>query len=227
MAIEIPELHIPSIAKFAQYSKAEIESFFKAVENTQPTCFIQNFSRHVAEKTGKKKSETRGIIVMLAGLYILIDQKTYEPDGLIADVSDAITKSNDERLKAIASNIDDFKTRLKEALSFNKTLGVIAKARDVSLQHERLYSDGRILTDIRPVFSTGSETDISTMLITQTLQISYTERRDTSDIKDIFITLNVDDLKKLGQLIDRALKKHEAIHALLDDKNIPIIEETP
>lgn len=98
--------------------------------------------------------------------------------------------------------------RLVEA----KAIATTARAADLQGDHERLFHDARVLSDIRPVFDLDLTGPPTGAVVNQELKIEYFEG---DALKQIFIALDRQDLDRLKELVDRAIIKTDAIQALL------------
>ncbi len=77
--------------------------------------------------------------------------------------------------------------------------------------HERLFLDSRILTDIRPIFDDDKNALPSGAVITHTMKINmYVDGKQVS----MYVVLDGDDLHKLKSVLDRAIQKEQQLSTL-------------
>ncbi len=86
------------------------------------------------------------------------------------------------------------------------------KARDLSEDFERVLSNTRILTDMRPVYDDADK--IVGVDITQTLRIDYVSPSDNNP-KTISFVLDHKDIDKLRVDCERAIKKADSAKTVL------------
>jgi hypothetical protein len=92
-----------------------------------------------------------------------------------------------------------------------------AKAFDISYDFERVLTEARLITSIRPVF--GLEDDDTTIVgstVVQTLRLEYASQQ--GDHTNLSIALDLDDVRQLSETCDRALRKAQASVDLIQGK---------
>ncbi|MGO9155135.1 hypothetical protein [Mycobacterium sp.] len=109
------------------------------------------------------------------------------------------------------------------ALVQNAAVQRFAKALSLRNEYERIITDTRILSDIRPVFDDDAEDpSIQAAIVNHTLRFTYTagdgERHETH------FALDTADLKKLKAQIEKALKKDKSSQRLIENANVVVLE---
>ncbi|MGO8760115.1 MAG: hypothetical protein ACLQG3_18520 [Terracidiphilus sp.] len=125
-----------------------------------------------------------------------------------------------EAVKFPIEETDQFQDRLKKVLSIG-TLGIAAKAASLKLEFERRFCSARIVTDARPVYLGSPSKPPSAVMVTHTLRVSFHD--NTSELREIYISLDDDDLITLRQLIDRAEAKAHSLRSVFDAARIKIV----
>lgn len=110
---------------------------------------------------------------------------------------------------------------LKKVLSFHSTLGVVAKAGNVLVDHERIFVDARILTDIRPIFHPDVSEAPNAAVVVHMLRI--TQRDILAKRKTLYFALDGNDLRSLRDLLDRAIKKEETLKKAMEPSQIKLL----
>ena len=95
---------------------------------------------------------------------------------------------------------------------------MISKASRLQREGERLYCEAMILSDIRPVFGDDITSGPGSAVLTHTLKVSY---HGDEGHRDFFVVLDGEDLKALGEVVDRAQAKDESLRKVLRGTNIP------
>lgn len=91
---------------------------------------------------------------------------------------------------------------------------IVAKAIDLSYEYANLYRKGRILTDIRPLFSEDAGT-VDGAVVSFTLRIRY----DSVDgDHELSIAMDDSDVRELARTCKRALDKARTSQELMSDK---------
>jgi hypothetical protein len=107
-----------------------------------------------------------------------------------------------------ADKLDVLKKNLLAIFKSSKNLNIVLKARDLLLENDNNFGDCRILTDVRLVFNEDLENKKRHSVIIHRLHIEY---RKATRINDIYLALDIQDLKQLKEEIERAIKKEEVI----------------
>lgn len=96
-----------------------------------------------------------------------------------------------------------------------------AKALSVATDCPRLFTEARVISDLRPIFGdTVAESPLGAV-ITHSLRITYAEEGDE---KEFFVSLDSRDLTTLQDHIARALQKDKTLRALVANTKLKIYE---
>jgi hypothetical protein len=157
------------------------------------------------------------IFSFVASLYSLLQDvnEGVLSEQLIQDIIDAIN------LEPSLPSLEDqdaqnFFGFLVNLLTSSKSLYIAAKAVRIITEHEHLFLESRILTDVRFIFN-EVENEPSESVIIHNLKLTY---RKNDEKKDLFVALDNSDLAKLSQQIARAIQKTEAIENVLEKAEI-------
>lgn len=102
---------------------------------------------------------------------------------------------------------------LKKLLSISAVWNIV-KALDLSYEYENLLQSARIITDIRPIFDIVAD-KIEGTVITHTLRLEFDSREKEASLS---IVLDSEDIKKLKDSCDRALKKAKVAQEFVTEK---------
>jgi len=111
--------------------------------------------------------------------------------------------------------------RLETLLKARGAIEVIAKARDVLTDNQRVFLGTRILTDLRPVFGAESLDEPAGAVILHNLKVVFSE--DLTE-KEFFVTLDELDLERLSNVIIRARNKAKALKHAWHKTGIPVVD---
>lgn len=98
------------------------------------------------------------------------------------------------------------------------SVAITVKAIELSLEVGNAFLDSRIITDLRPLFTTEKDVDLIGNVIIHSLKIQF--RNASSNNDSMFFTMDNSDLKNLKKAIERALLKEEVLREKLKDQNI-------
>ncbi len=139
-------------------------------------------------------------------------------------------KSTREILKDIAPSLDKAKLGPDQIERLEKNLArildlpkVVARAKAISIAADspRLFSEARVVSDLRPIFGDRvTEAPIGAVVM-HNLRINYAQEGEE---REFFIHLDTRDLKTLQEHIARALEKDKTLRALLERTKLQIFE---
>lgn len=141
-------------------------------------------------------------------------------DEKIPEFAAGIAIALQEALEFPSSEVPAFGERLVKVLAITP-LGIDAKAQSLSTEYERRFCSARILTDARPVYVESPSSRPEAMMITHILRITFHD--DTGEMREVYITMDDDDLIILRGLVDRAEAKTKSLRAVFASANIPIV----
>jgi len=218
--IRIPEEALPALQIIAKLDGKVFESLLSAIKNASPTLDPSQFPEQIdLKKIGISEEETDEIFSTLIGLYMAKENNDVSSNQLSEDIGGAISE-----LKADGFDFSQVKIklveRLKLLLGFDKSLGVTAKAMDVLTEQERTYCSARILTDIRPVF-TSSVTSPSGAMIIHNLQIRFHSGKEH---EEFYFALDTNDIKQLKSVVERAEEKAKALQTVIETAKLPYLK---
>jgi len=148
--------------------------------------------------------ELKSVSFAISGLlYAYIESERNEDDfieQLVGSNNESDFSFNESELEGLKSNL----LRLFRIVP----LFVAHKAQTLVMESERLMTDVRILTDIRPIFHQLRVGNILGYAISQTLKIDYNDSRGAGEF---YVALDSSDLHSFRETIDRALEKLEII----------------
>ena len=89
------------------------------------------------------------------------------------------------------------------------------KGLEVLADHEQVYVRSRVLTDIRPIFDEDATAPLLGSLVINTLKLTI---RTDGHISGLCVALDIEDLKELRGVIDRAILKSSEMGIRLRDQ---------
>jgi hypothetical protein len=111
------------------------------------------------------------------------------------------------------------KSRLKTVLDI-EPLARASKAFSVSTDHEHVFYDAKILSDIRYAFRPDPDAEPYGATIVHVLKVVYHTERDH---KAFFVALDSEDLLLLKSVIERAEKKTKQLRKHLNAASVPFL----
>ena len=221
-SIKIPPKELSTLKHIVELEEHIFLSLIQALEETSPTLSQKVFIKKIAQSVeGASFQEVESIINTLCALYYLKDIKDLSSEELSEAIDEAAKKSTEEDFSSSDTEAPKrLKTRLKTLLSFDKTLGITAKALDVLTEHDRIFIRSRIVTDIRPVFENTNKHP-SAAVIVHHLKISY---KQDGEIKEFYVALDTEDIKQLSEVMERTREKTKTLQSTLKETDISQLE---
>lgn len=219
--LEIPEEYTIGFVYLIGLSDQSFQELASALDATPFELKHTAIANNVASQTPNiPKEEVDEVLDLLVALNIVRGNANVTTAEFVDDVCDGLEEFENPELDLTDGQRETFKQRLAQLLD-NKALGVASKARLLQLEHEHRYCDARILTDIRPLFSSDIELQPVAAVITHTLRVKY---HQSNDLKEIYVVLKSSDLEDLRVAIERAEKKANGLKALLDGAKLSYLE---
>jgi len=210
--IRVPEQHRDALARLAKLDSEEwerIHEAFLGLDALDEHVFAKRATQIVPEIPLETAD---AVIEAVLSMSVSVANHSWTP----SDLAQVIAASPDVDI------INDERKSLQDRLSTLLTmpsLSLIAKAATVVGSHERVFHTARVLTDIRPIFPDDPAQRPVAATIIHTLRLDYFKARSDTEI---YISMDREDLLKLSEEVDRALKKGAALEDLLQSANIPL-----
>jgi hypothetical protein len=113
--------------------------------------------------------------------------------------------------------------RLKQLINVNGSIAVTSKTFDLKTDYEKIFLHSRIISDARPVFGKDCSEKPKGILINHILKIIY---RDIEGNKEIYLSLDMDDIVQMVEQINRAVDKSNSLEKMFRDLGINCFTES-
>lgn len=114
---------------------------------------------------------------------------------------------------------------LHSALSMERTVGATAKAGPVLTEHERVFNDVRIMTDLRPIYHLDVSEKPEAAMVVHMMRI--TQRDQFRQMKSFYFALDSNDIAAMKKAIERAEQKEVALREIMKDSSVKILDPKP
>ncbi len=217
MPFVIPENLQRPLARLLKLSEESWTELLNAIEKIEPTLSTRDYAKQVTSAVGPKIEEADTLTDVLLNLLWVRERYRSTPEFL-KDIRKAAEESKE-------AEVDDtiwecFEQHFSQLLRDKTSAEITAKAWDLSQEYERLFVDARIISDLRPLFRSDVEEQPTAMLIGHNLKVAF---REKGSFEEIHIELDIDDLKTLQRIVNRALKKDKSLRSLLSKSHIRYI----
>jgi hypothetical protein len=209
MQLQIPSSERKRLTALLSLPVAAFDALETAFADSSPTLRPQDLEQALLLPSDFDRSSLKDIVNVLLSFYWLRASSEVSPEEVANAVARAVNE--DKELPAPAVG-DVFAQRLAKLLSFDQSLGVTAKAKFVAYQNPRHFHSARIMTDARPVFLDASQSPAA-FVILHTLKFDVHEGGDD---REIFMSLDSEDLLELSKVIERAMNKEKGLRKSLE-----------
>jgi hypothetical protein len=222
MAITIPKSHLAPLLKLLRMSDSEREALVTAVQTAPALLNPETLASGISKSAQLEPEDATAFATSLVSMYLTAaysDSTDQEKplSKFVSDVSTALRLQSPKDAPVPENRWNSFESTLLKLLSAHDSLGVTAKALDLSSQHERVFHNARIFTDVRPVFKSDPKTAPPAVVFTHTLKLTF---HDGPRLTSLYFSLDAADLKDVKGLIDRALDKEATLRAELASTKI-------
>ena len=219
MALALPQSQYPAFSALIQLTPDQRQRLLEALRVITPTLDDTQLSRQLSKDVGIPLSRMKMLLDMLINMYSVRLARKLSAEQFAQEICDFAAASSTPTIKPADENWEPIRQSIAALLDLTNTLGVIAKAATILTESERLFEDGRIITEIRPIFADNLDDRPPAALIVHTLRIKY---YDAEGPKEFYVALKSSDVQKLKKTTQRALTKeqnlrrivHEQIHCL-------------
>jgi hypothetical protein len=191
MDLRIPKEDFESLIELLNLSDSEFNSIVEDIEKISIDLDFKSIESKLKDITSNHK--------VILGLYFTFCKFDTPEEKFSQQLADYYKNKIDDE-----SSNGEIKNRLLKLFKKDNPIRIAVKSRILISEVSNLYHESRILTDIRPVFSSNEENSVIGKVILNNLKISY---RKDKDFKEFFVTLEEEDLEELKSIIVRAIEK--------------------
>ena len=219
-SLRVPKKHHKGLENFLRFSEDGFNIFMSGIADIEMTLNTKEvLAEAVSDVDDIPEDEVHRISDAILSLTLAKATSDNDSKEFINELVQAIGENPE-----LASLLDDvgvetIKSRLEILFSI-APLSIAAKANSVMYEYKNVYYKSRVITDIRPVFS--SEIDsIEAALIIHNLRIHY---HINGNHEDFYVALDTNDLQQLIDVLERAKVKAEKLKGMLAASNTSYLE---
>jgi hypothetical protein len=158
------------------------------------------------------KAKAEAVVRQCLSLNGLMRQTGIDADSVIEGVRLGLAADSNWSIEE-RSKWETLEPTFRDLLAID-AFRIVAKSIELSYDYANLYRRGRILTDIRPLY-TNDATEIVGAVVSYTLRLRYDN--DEGD-RDLSLAMDESDIRQLQEQCNRALNKAKTARALMEDK---------
>ena len=225
MALEVPRKQVPLLKALLALPPIKMDQFTQALSDASPSFSTFKLTEEIRAHVEVPEQLLNGILRVIADLYRTRDRtgasiKTFVEDDIFMALESAKI-FDDEDKRTARSNWPKLRKFFLAALAMHHSVGTASKIGHVMTQHERIFHDARILTDVRPVFhpDVADTPDAATVIH----MLRMIQRNSQGKLSDIFVAMDRNDIISLRATLDRALAKEDTITKALSKAEVKLI----
>lgn len=212
----IPNDRLKAFFKLVELNDNSYQELMASFSNSTPLYKPDKLiSKLVAETSSISRDDAEDIIATVMPLYRLQIESTLSIPDFVDEFCKSIEQSAVDK-KVIDGQLNDLKKRLIEILNV-KSIAIASRAIEIISEHEHVFSDSRVFTDVRPIFTQNPQDTPEVTVIIHNLKISYFDDKKN---KEFFIALDSTDLQKLIDVLERSKTEAESVRAFLKKANL-------
>ncbi len=220
MSLMIPKRHQDALARVLSLPAKDQEDIALALQRLPPALMVGDLAKRVAAELKQPEEGIRSIVLLLANLYRVRERSKVPLEEFVDDLRHAAADTGRPDLKLSQDHWDRLRGTLATVMALETSLGITAKALDVMSEHDHVFCEARVLTDVRPVFGDVKNRPAAAV-IAHTLRVTYHEGDGT---KEFFVALDVADIEILKSALGRAESKHRSMVGFMEAAGVPVLE---
>jgi hypothetical protein len=218
MPLQIPDEQIPAIVKIRRLSNTSVRELIAALKSAAIEPDSEKMAAQIADRVpGIQIEDLAAIVDVIYELYFVREFANVSQSRFLEDLIQGLRDTAKPDLELKEAEVPSIEDRFKRLLTID-TLNAVAKSARLQRDGERLYCTAKILSDLRPVFTSNAMSRPVGAVITHTLKLDY---HKGADIKEFFIVLDSEDLGKLKEVVERAHAKDKTLRGLLKNMKLP------
>lgn len=216
-AMTVPDRYLPGFLTLRDLPQEEYWAVAEYLADATPTSQLEALAvalAPLAEVTPEAAEDMLLALLSLSGMRRVFD---LTPEEAAAHVASAPQLHDDKEGTA-----EELSTRI-HALTTERSLRLLGKARDMQGEHDKLLISSRVMTDIRPIFPDGPSDGPDGALVSHTLKLQFLH--DEGMLGNTFVTMDDNDLEQLEKAIARAKAKGSALRSMLKNTGLDYLGE--
>ena len=211
----IPDRYRPGLAKINSLSIETATSVADALGRL-PASSRKELIAVVERAAQLKSEEAESIVRSLYSLYMFRASAEASVADFVPVLIEAMQSSGVQGLAVPDSSKTALEAKLTSLLGLS-TLERASKIEQLRADHQTIFYDAKILTDLRPVFDNPKDPPIGAV-VTHTLKIICHE---AGEHKELYLALDAEDVLTLKKIAERAADKMSSLQKVLKSANIP------
>lgn len=150
--------------------------------------------------------DLKSVIEAVFSIYGLINRENEENiESIISNLVESFIENKEDKEKFDKNKLE---SNLLQLIRKDSRLELTHKTFDLLSEYDKIYTESRIITDIRLIFNDDLRKSEQAAIVIHQLKVVYHE---SGDVKNLFFALDSNDLEELKKHIERAIEKEKFI----------------
>ena len=211
-ALEIPKKYERGFVLIRSFTDTDFEQILKilgaATPASEPSDILPSLRTHLPDFPA---DDVQKFLDTIYSLYMYRSHADAPIDEFVADLSEAIRHSANKDLQtADPAELALLGSRLKSLLGV-RPLSILSKAHGLRTDFANIFSDAKVISDIRPIWDGAVTNPPEGVVITQTLKLEYSS---IDGSEELYLYLDKDDIALLISVLTRAQEKIATLESL-------------
>lgn len=211
----IPERYRPGLAKINALTIETATTIADALGKL-PVSSRKELIAAIERAAQLNPEEAESIVLSLYSLYMFRASAEASVADFVPVLIEAMQSSGVQGLAVSDSGKSALAAKLASLLGLS-TLERASKIEQLKADHQTIFYDAKILTDLRPIFDKPQEPPVGAV-VTHTLKIICHE---SGEHKELYFALDAEDVLTLKKIAERAADKMSSLKQVLKSANIP------
>jgi hypothetical protein len=222
-ALAIPKEHERGFAVIKLLSGSDVNQISQVLNESSPAsnpASIVSALRPVLP--GYSEDDVEKLVDAIYSLYFFRSSSDVPIEQFLVDLSEAIKESENKEIQT--TNPDELailESKFKSLLTI-RSLSTQAKARGLRSDFAKIFSDAKIICDIRPVWDGSVKEPPEGIVITQTLKVEYF---DIDGAEELYLKVDREDIEQLISVLMRAREKMATLKSLATVSWMKILDQ--
>lgn len=212
MQLRVPSAYRSAFEWLATVPDDEAEQFIGSFEKSD-SFTRTTILRDAAQSDPKLRAQLEPLFDGILGLIRSLQEAGEES----AEDDTASVLANDSALNVPDESRPALATRIARLLR-GRGLALLGKAVDLQAEHNRVFRQARIYSELRPMFDLKLSLSPRSVSLTHMLKIEYFDSRLSVDTT--YIALDSQDLLELKRVVDREIDKLAALDSQLEEMGL-------
>ncbi len=217
--LTVPRRHVKAFEHLREMQEGDFSHLLMALNTAESTARLRTLAESAGEGSQLDVSDVQALLEAIRELAGIGYRIRSSAGQIAARVVSSPQFSADEDLNRHDTLRERMAKRIETLLNC-EVIRFLSKASSIGAEHERVFLNAQVLTDLRPLFDDdrGEDLEPEGALLCHTLSLHFISSDRTHDT--FYVVLDDDDIETLQSAIDRAIRKSGSLKRKLQDAGL-------